>query len=360
MRPWSRAALTRAGYDVFARRVDTADASAPRARRIRVGPRDRRLHDAGLQRHHGAGDRSRAASRSALHLRVRHHRRGHRRRGDEDRRARLHHEGQPRAAGAGRRARAARSRGAPRAAPRQPARRVSRLSRFADRPAQPRAVPRSPAAGDPALASRRARRSRVLLLDLDGFKEVNDALGHHAGDRVLQEVATRLRARCANPTRSRASAATSSRCCCRRPTSIGAELAARKVLHDLEAPVRRRRPAADRQRQHRHRRRPVARRDRRRAAAEGRLGDVSGQERQVRLRRLLRRSAIAAPSSASSLAVVDAPGDRRRSSCSTTSRSSHLRDRRRSWRSKRCCAGTIRSSAGCCRTTSFASPSTPA
>jgi diguanylate cyclase (GGDEF)-like protein len=43
-----------------------------------------------------------------------------------------------------------------------------------------------------AQAERHSRRLAVMFIDLDGFKAINDAHGHDAGDRVLQQVAQRL------------------------------------------------------------------------------------------------------------------------------------------------------------------------
>jgi len=48
--------------------------------------------------------------------------------------------------------------------------------------------------GQAIMMSKRNQRSIVLMyIDLDGFKQINDRMGHHTGDLLLMEVAKRLR-----------------------------------------------------------------------------------------------------------------------------------------------------------------------
>jgi diguanylate cyclase (GGDEF)-like protein len=88
------------------------------------------------------------------------------------------------------------------------------------------------------LSSRRDGKSLALLtLDLDGFKEVNDALGHHAGDRVLQQVSARLRATLRESDTVARFGGDEFAVLLPVTDTEGGERAARKVLQALEEPV---------------------------------------------------------------------------------------------------------------------------
>jgi len=88
------------------------------------------------------------------------------------------------------------------------------------------------------LAARRdARALSLLALDLDGFKEINDSLGHHAGDRVLQLVALRLRTALRESDTVARLGGDEFAVLLPNTDAAGAELAATKILQELQAPM---------------------------------------------------------------------------------------------------------------------------
>ena len=108
--------------------------------------------------------------------------------------------------------------------PRRPAA-ARRLPRHADRTAQP--APGRRRCGEAVKIRAPGEVVAVLLFDVDGLRQVNESLGHAAGDKVLAEVASRLRAAPRRRPWSAASAVTSSLVTLRLETPTGRAAARR-------------------------------------------------------------------------------------------------------------------------------------
>jgi diguanylate cyclase (GGDEF)-like protein len=76
----------------------------------------------------------------------------------------------------------------------------------------------------------------LLVMDLDGFKVVNDTMGHHAGDRLLQLVGSRLRATLREADTVARLGGDEFALILPSTDVAGALLAARKVLQELSLP----------------------------------------------------------------------------------------------------------------------------
>jgi diguanylate cyclase (GGDEF)-like protein len=77
----------------------------------------------------------------------------------------------------------------------------------------------------------------LLVLDLDGFKDINDSFGHHAGDQVLQAVSARLRTTLRQSDTVARLGGDEFAILLPKTDTEGAELAGAKILQEIEMPM---------------------------------------------------------------------------------------------------------------------------
>ena len=169
------------------------------------------------------------------------------------------------------------------------------------------------------------------LLDLDLFKNVNDTLGHPAGDKLLKMVTARLRARVSETdTVARMGGDEFAIVQTRITQPVDATTLGAAHHRRAERALRDRRAAGDHRHQRRHRHRAGGRAQRRPAAAQRRSGSLSRQGRRARHLSLLRAGNGRADAGAARHGARSAQGARRRvrAALPTGRRSRRQRDQR--------------------------------
>ena len=151
-----------------------------------------------------------------------------------------------------------------------------------------------------AATRRGMRSSAAIVLDIDGFKVVNDSLGHQAGDELIRAVARTLAGRLRGSDAIARLGGDEFACLLRGTSGEEADAVAAELVGTLrEQSFTAGGETVARDGQRRHRRARDGRRRHRRDGARGRRhGDVRGQARGPRPRRALHRGVCATTSSA--------------------------------------------------------------